>query len=154
MATSVSIYNRPSFFGIAVNRDAATIVSARIYDPGLKEFVGPSLTWRNKDSLELLRECSINSGRQAEVFLFAKERHAEAFFVFAPSRANEAIATPLNPKYSENRLSLSLVLFDVNNRKHTFELVVRNHPQGVHVMSRYSNLRARWEFLRRAVGPM
>ena len=153
IATTATVYNRPSFFGLPVNREAATIVEARIYDPELKEYVGPCLLWRGHDGPELTRECSIGSGRQATIYLFAKERYAEDFFVFAPNKPNEELPKQLT-KYKNKKKDFALMLVDVNRRKYTFELTVRNSEQSVSVGFRVNKLRARWHLLRRALGPM
>lgn len=153
MATSTTVYNRPSFFGLPVNREAAMIVEARIYDPELKEYVGPCLLWRGHDGQELIRECSIGSGRQATIYLFAKERYSEEFFVFAPNKLNDELPKQLT-KYKDKKKDFSLMLVDVNRRKYTFDFTVRNSEQSVSVGFRVSKLRTRWNLLRRALGPM
>jgi hypothetical protein len=153
MATTTTAYNRPSFFGLPVNREAATIVEARIYDPDLKEYVGPCLMWRGHEGPELTRECSIGSGRQATIYLFAKERYAEEFFVFAPSRPNQELPKQLTT-YKDKKKDFSLLLVDVNRRKYAFDFTVRNSEQSVSVGFRVNKLRARWNLLRRALGPM
>lgn len=153
MATSVTVHNRPSFFGLPVNREAATIVEARIYDPELKEYVGPNLMWRSHDGTGFVRECSIGSGRHATIYLFAKERFAEDFFIVAPDKPNDDLPKQLT-KYKEKKKEFTLMLVDVNRRKYNFEFTVRNGEQHVSAGFRVNRLRTRWNLLRRALGPM
>lgn len=152
MTTYASIYNRSSFFGLPVNREAATIVAAFIYDPELEETVS-SLLWLSDDGQKLIRECTIGSGRGAKIYLFAKERNSDEFFVFAPNNLNDELPKQLT-KYKDKKKDFSLILVDVNRRRYTFELTVRNSPQNVSVRFPSHKLRARLDLLRRALGPM
>ncbi|KQV99948.1 hypothetical protein [Rhizobacter sp. Root1221] len=153
MATSFTIHNRPSFFGLPFNRDAATIVEARVYDPDLKEYVGPGLMWLAAEGPEMVRERTIASGRQATVMVLAKERHAEDFFVFASDRRSAELPRQLK-KFKEARKDLELRLIDVNRHRYNYRFTARNDDQSVGVMRKGLRLGTRWNLLRRALGPM
>lgn len=155
MTTNTIVYNRPSFFGLPMNREAATIVKAYIYDPELKAPVEPNLRWLNQEGgQELIRECTMASGREATLYLFAKEpSNLDEFFVFAPNRTDEPPKECQRAltKYKDKKKEFVLVLLDVNNRVYRYEFTARNSEQGVSVGFRTNKLRARWDLLRKAL---
>jgi hypothetical protein len=150
MASNIVVYNKPSLFGIKIDREPARITSARIYDPALQEFVGPSLMWGKNGSQELEREHTIESGRQGNLYLFAKERHSEEYFVFSAVSLNTEISRPTT-KYKDNKKDFSVVLRDTIGRKYRFDIAVRNGDQSVSVSFKIT-WHARLNMLREGFG--
>lgn len=151
MATSVYIYNHPSFFGLKVRREPATITSARIYDPELKEYVGPVLRWAKDGSDELEQEVIINTGKQRRLYLFAKERYDNKFFIFSAEKLNTDLPRQTD-KYTDKKKEFTLVLFDDIGKKYKFNLIVRNTDQSVNAGAKLTQLRVRGHYLREALG--
>jgi hypothetical protein len=154
MTTSAVVKNKPLFLGrVPMDREAATIVKACIYDPDLKQFVEPALRWHQKGVQELTHECTVGSGREATLYLFAKEPYSLEFFIFAPNRLADELPEQRRrsalPKYNDAEKQFFLVLLDVNDRKYRYKFTARNSQQGVSVVFRTSKLRARWDLLRK-----
>ena len=145
MATSLSISNMPTFWGIRVNRGTAQIESARLYDPTLKEYVGPVLLWaaEGTQGQELVQKCTIEAGKQGRLYVFAKDRHADEYFI--PS--GTSLTSELNRStvvFKEQIKDFSVHLFDVIGHKYKFDIIVRNSDQSVWVgykMTMHTRLR-------------
>jgi hypothetical protein len=139
MLTTATFVNNPSFIRpwIRVNREPAKITGARLYDPELKEFVGQGLLWGGEGSRDLIREKTIESGKQGALYLFAKDRYADEFFVYhANNLDSEPSRSPA--RYMDKKKAFRLVLNDVNGRTFKFHLVVRNGDQSVDALKRES----------------
>lgn len=134
MLSQVTLYNNPAFIRhwIRVSRQSVTLTEARLYDPELGELVGPLLLWGRDGTNELLREVTIESGMQGRLYLFAKDRYADEYFVY---HADTLDSDPprSSDRYTEKKKRFGLVLRDVNGRQFTYRLVVRNTDQSVHV---------------------
>lgn len=150
MASSIHIHNDPFFFGFRVRREPATITSARIYDLELKEYVGPVLMWAKDGSHELEREVIINSGKQRRLYLFAKDRYSEEYFILSVDKLNTDLPR-LPDKYKDKKKEFRLVLFDEEGRTYKFNLTVRNRDQSVDAGPKFTKLGARSYHLREAV---
>jgi hypothetical protein len=148
MASSLQFYNQPSLWGMRIPRETAKIESARIYDPSLKEYVGPVLRWRKDGTDQLEQQTSIEAGKSAHLYVFAKERFSDEYFIYASTALNADLASPL-PKYTEAKKDFSVVLFDEIGRKYQFDITVRNTDQSVSVVFKLT-WRARWEMIREA----
>jgi hypothetical protein len=148
MASSLQFNNQPSFLGMKLPREPAKIQSARIYDPSLKEYVGPVLRWRKDGTDQLEQQTSIEAGKSAHLYVFAKERFSDEYFIYASTALNADLASPL-PKYTEAKKDFSVVLFDEIGRKYQFDITVRNTDQSVSVVFKLT-WRARWEMIREA----
>jgi len=148
MLTSVQLYNEPRFFGLPVSREAAEVTEARLYDFELRELVGHQLMWAVDGADSLSARTTISSGRQATLYVFAKDRHADEFFAYHSSSL--AVAPPRSEaRYTDKKKPFALWLRDVNGREFKFPLQVRNLDQEVSV---HSNIgwwrRLRLRFLR------
>jgi hypothetical protein len=80
------------------------------------------------------------------LFLFAKDRHDESYFVYY-STTLDAPPESSSEKYRDRKRLFTLTLFDVNGRKYEFPLDVRNHDQSVKLHFKFT-LRDRWEALK------
>jgi hypothetical protein len=148
MASSIQIDNRPSFWGMRIRRETAKIQSARINDPSLREYVGPTLRRRQGGSNELEQQISIEAGKSAHLYLFAKERHSDAYFIYHSTALNADLIPPLI-KYTEANRDFSVVLFDEIGRTYRFNITVRNRDQSVGIQLKLT-WHARWEMIREA----
>jgi len=137
MLTSVTLYNEPRFFGLPVSREAAEITEARLYDFELRELVGHQLLWNDNATDALSPRTTIPSGRQATLYVFAKDRYADEFFVYHASSLSAD--PPRSPaRYTEKKKPFALWLRDVNGRQFKFPLQARNTDQSVHIHSHIS----------------
>lgn len=148
MASSVTIRNEPTFLGIKVPREAADIDHARLYDPELKEYVGPVLRWQQEGTRELARQTTIAAGGTASLYVFGKERYSEKFFIFNLAATNASLPQQLFT-YSAKRKDYSLILFDSIQRTYKFNIRVRNTPQSVAINFKIT-WRSRWEMIKDA----
>jgi len=148
MASSLQFYNQPNFWGMRIPREPAKIQSARIYDPSLKEYVGPVLRWRRDGTSQLEQRTSIEAGKSAHLYVFAKERFSDEYFIYDSTALDADLAGPL-PKYTEAKKDFSVVLFDEIGRKYRFAITVRNTDQSVGVGFKLT-WHARWEMIREA----
>ncbi|SRR6266581_2046497 len=153
MATSVQVRNNPSFFGLPVNRDKATITEARLLDPDLREYVGPCLMWATPGSEALSREIAIESGRDARLYVVAKERYDDNYFVFSANKLTDELPRQLT-KYKDKKKAFVLSLRDVNGQEYRYDIVLRNTEQSVHSQIPVSPLWRRLSYLWRAIGPL
>jgi hypothetical protein len=134
MLTSVQLYNEPRFCGLPVAREAAEMTEARLYDFELRELVGHQLMWAVAGTDTLSPRTTVQSGRQATLYIFAKDRYADEFFAYHSSSLSTD--PPRSPaRYTEKKKPFALWLRDVNGRQYKFPLQVRNTDQSVHVHS-------------------
>lgn len=94
-----------------MNRSSIRLAEARLYDSNLKELVGHNLLWEGDDPGTLARETIIESGMQKRLYVFAKDRYADEFFVYYSDHL--AADPPRSPaRYStkggSSRLSLEM----------------------------------------------
>jgi len=132
MASSITIRNDPTFWGMRISRDLAKIDSARLYDYELKEYVGPSLNWKVDGSNDLAGQVTIESGKQASLYVFAKERHNQDFFVFSLPSLDAELPKYLTT-YDNLKRDFSIHLFDRIGRKYKFNITVRNSDISVSI---------------------
>lgn len=132
--TNIQVYNDPGFFRMRVNRESARIVSARLYDPELDEFVDQGLLWRADGSENLANRTTIESGTSQNLYLFAKDRYDNEFFTYHALGLKSEPSRP-SSRYSEKKKQFGLFLADANGRHYRFSLVVRNSAQAVNVHS-------------------
>lgn len=149
MITDANIYNDPSFFGLKLNREPAEIISALIFDPELKTYVGPSLVWQKGGSgaggKDLEPEHTISSGMAGRLFLFVKNPFDESFSVYHSATLDTEPASSW-PKYKDLQKVFTLMLVDKNRRKYRFKLDARNGEQSVSLFFK-KTLRDRWDTL-------
>jgi hypothetical protein len=132
MASSLQFVNHPSFWGMKIPRETAKIDHARIYDPSLKEYVGPVLMWAKEGTTQLEQRTSIEAGKSARLYVFAKERHSPEYFIFSSTALDAEIDIP-SKRYLEERKDFSIVLVDEIRREYRFNITVRNADQSVGV---------------------
>lgn len=132
MATHISVRNQPTYWGIKIHREAANITSARLFDPDLKEVVGPALKWQIAGTTGLSPTTKIDSGKVANLYVFGKERHADEYFVYDASALDSALSTYLT-RYREPKKHFSIIVYDDIGRKHRFDVAVRNSNQSVSI---------------------
>ncbi len=147
-ASNITVQNRPTFWGIKIPRETAKIASARLYDPALREFVGPVLKWRIDGSNDLSHTISIDPGKTANLYVFAKERHAEEFFVYHSNSLDAELQDPII-KYRDPKKDFSIVLYDEIGRKYRFDVIVRNSDQSVGINFKLT-LHARFQMIKEA----
>jgi hypothetical protein len=158
MVSSITIRNKPTFLGKKVSRGPAKIRSARLYDPKLKELVGPSLLWRGDKPNEYEIECTIEPGASKQLHVLAKERYAEGFFQYTKSYQNVEWPSP-SAIYRERRRAFSVHLYDSIGRQYKFNIIARNSDQSVHLAykktmhMRCEMIRDAFRSLRRALTP-
>jgi hypothetical protein len=111
MASSIQVNNQPSFWGMRIPRETAKIDHARIYDPSLKEYVGPVLKWREGGSNQLEQRISIEAGKSAHLYVFAKERFSDEYFIYQSTALNADLVEPFN-RYREAKKDFSVHVFD------------------------------------------
>jgi hypothetical protein len=134
MATSVSIRNEPTFFGMRAPRDTAQIESARLYDPDLKEYLGPVLVWKEEGTNNCVSRVAIESGKQVNLYLFGKDRRSQDFFVFSGTALN--VPLPERPTVlPRDKRDYEIHLVDTISRRYIFRITVRNADQPVQVSS-------------------
>jgi hypothetical protein len=132
MASNVSIRNDPTYLGFRIPREAANITEARLYNPALREFVGPVLRWRVEGKTELSQTASIQAGALGNLYLFAKERYAEDYFIYSANSLNSDPHRPL-VRYNDPKKDFAVVLFDDIGRKYRFNLIIRNADQSINI---------------------
>jgi hypothetical protein len=158
MASSITIINKPTFLGMKVNRGAAQIQSARLFDRELNEFVGPPLMWRKKGARELGPECALEPGQQSTLYIFAKERHANDYFLYAPRSLDSEYDKPFEV-YGSPRKDFSVHLTDIIGARYRFDISVRNGSQHVNIQlkltwhARSQMIREALSLFRRALTP-
>lgn len=158
MASHIDIRNQPTVLGIKIPRETAKIASARIYDPTLKEYVGPVLKWHINGSTELSQTICINPGKSAKLYLFAKERHADEYFVYNSNALDAELQEPLI-KYKDPKKDFTVVLVDEIGRKYRFSVFARHSDQSVGIgfkvtwHARLAMIREAFGLLWRAVTP-
>ena len=130
MATSVSIRNEPTFFGMRAPRDTAQIESARLYDPDLKEYIGPVLVWREEGTNTCVSRVAIESGKQANLYVFGKDRWSQDFFVFSGTALNDPLPERLTVLPRDKR-DYEIHLVDTIGRRYKFRITARNGDQSV-----------------------
>ena len=130
MASSVQFYNHPSYWGMKIPRETAKIDHARLYDPVLKEYVGPVLMWNEPGTSELKQRTSIEAGKSATLYLFAKERYNKEYLILQGTALNAELIVPAT-QYSEEKRDFSVVLLDEIGREYRFDITVRNGDQHV-----------------------
>lgn len=137
MASTISIRNEPSIFGMKTPRDAATVESARLYDPEIKEFFGPPLVWRQSGTSQCASQITIESGKHADLLVFAKDRHSREYFVFSGDALDKPL--PAHPTVrSHDKRSYEVHLFDSIGRQYRFSIVARNNDQSVDVSFKFT----------------
>jgi hypothetical protein len=137
MLSSVTIYNNPAFIRkwIRVTRQPVNITEARLYDPNLQELVGHPLLWANHGASDLLHEITIESGKQGQLYVFAKDRYSDEYFAYYANTVDSD--PPRSPaRYTDKRKRFTLVLRDVDGRQFKFRLVVRNTDQSAEMSPR------------------
>ncbi len=132
MATSLNVSNLPTFWGMKVNRGTAEINSARLYDPSLREYVGPVLLWQENGSQELNAKCTIEPGTQGRLYVFAKDRHEKEYFIPSGKSLDAELNRPTNT-WADQRKDFSVHLFDSIGRVYKFDIIARNSDQSVSV---------------------
>lgn len=152
MATSLHVSNMPTFWGMKVNRGAAQINSARLYDPALKEYVGPVLLWKQDGSQELSTQCTIEAGKQGLLYVFAKDRHAKEYFIPSGKSLNSELHRPA-VTWSDQKKDFSVHLFDVIGHVYKFDIVVRNSDQSVGVGYKMT-MHTRLQLIKNAFGDL
>ena len=134
VATDIQLYNSPTFLGFRIERSAAKIVSARLYDLKDRVFIGPTLRWRtNAGGFALAGTAEIEAGGQSTLYLFAKIRHANSYFVYAASATNEKYYQP-DMFFSDRKKWFRLDLRDSIGRIYRFKLQAVQSGQGVRVL--------------------
>lgn len=130
MATSISIRNEPTFLGMRTPRDTAQIESSRLYDPELKEYVGPVLVWREEGTDTCVSRVAIESGKQANLYVFGKDRWSPDFFIFSGTALNAPL--PERPTVlPRDKRDYEIHLVDTIGRQYKFRITVRNGDQSV-----------------------
>lgn len=143
MVTSLSISNLPTFWGMRMNRGPAQLESARLYDPSLKEYVGPILLWVVEGTQELSQKCTIQAGKQGQLCVFAKERYTKDYFI----PTGKSLTCELNRPtvtFDELKKDFSVHLRDVIGHEYKFDIIVRNNDQSIGVgykMTMHTRLR-------------
>ena len=152
MGSYVNVRNQPTFFGIKVNRGSAKIQTARLYDPKLKKFVGRVLMWRKEGSNELERECTIDAGTRKTLWVFAKERHSDEFFIYSGKCLTSEYDKPV-AIYKDRKKDFSIHLNDVIGHKYRFDITAHHKDQSVSISHKIT-WRARWRKIREAFGSL
>jgi len=130
MATSISFENVPKFMGLTVNRGAAQIEYTRLYDPALKEYVGPILMWSVGHAQDLSAKCTIEAGKQGILYPFAKDRYSKEYFVPNGKSLNSDLdRAPIT--WSDYNKKFTICLIDVLGNEHKYDVNVRNSDQSV-----------------------
>lgn len=132
MASSVSFENRPTFLGMRVDRGPVKIQSAMLYDLELKEFVGPSLMWREEGSSKLEGQCTIEPGTNRTLYVFAKERFSEEYFVYTASSLDVDYNKTIL-KFKDRKKNFAIHLTDTIGNRYRFDVVARNGDESVGV---------------------
>lgn len=146
----IQIRNNPSFFGFPINRETARIDEARVFDPELDELVGAGLVWEDRESLNFVQTCELESGREVKLYLFAKEPFKDEYFVFhAESKTSEPPRS--TARYTDKKKEFVIKLRDANGRRYQYPITVRNKDQllnVIHPRRRFDKVRAIIEIIR------
>ena len=132
MVSNITIRNEPTFLGMRIPRDPAQIESARLYEPETREYVGPVLMWREDGTNNYVSRISIDSGKQANLYVFAKDRYSPDYFVFAGSSARAPLPERLTILPRDKR-NYEVHLVDSISRRYRFRITVRNTDQSVNI---------------------
>ncbi len=130
----ITIRNTSTIWGLKARRETARIVSARLFDPSDREYVGPPLRWHDPSGV-LKTETAIESGKGANLIVFGKERHAQEYFIYDAPAYNAPLAPHLTV-FTELRKDFVLVLTDDLDREHRIEVTVRSEVQSVSVSAK------------------
>jgi hypothetical protein len=154
-AAHVAFRNHPTFLGIKVRKEDATIVLARLYDPDLKMHVGGVLRWPQSGSPNLVQGTTIRAGKSETLYVFGKELGTDSYFIFSSNSLDSPLPTNL-VRYKEAKKDFSIELSDELERKYRFDISV-NHAEQVSIrfkltlIARIEYLQEAFEMLRRAL---
>ncbi len=146
----MSVLNSASFFGVALRRESAEVVSATLYDYEMERTVPGALRWGRNDQSRLQHGCTIDSGSEAHVYLFGRVRAAREYFIFNAQELGGAFTSP-NSIFSDGKKVFRLDIRDSLNRSYSFNFTVISSQHGFEFKHKSLRRMSRLAYLRKAL---